>query len=689
MYTEPDDGDRVINSLREPAPDMSVDKGSEGGNQFAPGGQAVFWINYHNDGDAVADPVILVDTLPPGVIYLEDTSGLQADVSGDTVTWNLGAVAPGEGGGFRLVVETPDPAPEQLTNMADIWAEFDPNEDNNHAEATINRTEANVELYVHKNPSPGDPTPGSTYVYEIEYGNNGTTPSGPATLTDILPYAEGVCSTSVVEWYSQRGYDLWTDISADDSELVLTAPTLPAQWDDRIILRLRVDDACPTELQLVNEVILDAPPAEPASHVNEDAWTSGPYTNAHLEKHFGWGMLVPGGEIGYNLHVANHGNLTATISLTDTLPAGTSFVESWSWDGRDYVEIGPSYIGDDEVSWNLGEIPPGAWINIDLHLDIAPTLEYDEVLNNCAETVVAEGDARPFDNTACRTDAVREEGPNLRIYKDYRWNSEGQIRYEITFQNVGTELLSGVTIVDTLPAGTSFHGEWSPDFWQEFDIVEGPGTLSWDLPDLEPGWSGGLWFNVDLDQIEQGDSYTNLAEADVPDDKWPDDNTSEVTAYTGPDMFIEKWLSGGEVRPGEIVTFTVQFGNHNKWPWSTDPDPPDPPTTITDILPDELTFVTATSPWNPDEEWLPGEPNGNTLSWGFGPLHPESWWTFQIVAEVAEDAEEDAIIVNTVQVHSNSLNDVDPLPGNNSFDLNLTVLPGDYYIYLPIVLKNY
>ena len=102
-----------------------------------------------------------------------------------------------------------------------------------------------------------------------------------------------------------------------------------------------------------------------------------------------------------------------------------------------------------------------------------------------------------------------------------------------------------------------------------------------------------------------------------------------------------------------------------------------------------MTFVTATAPWNPAEEWLPDEIVGNSHSWGFGPLHPQSWGTFQIVAEVSEDAEADTIIVNTVQVHSNSLNDVDPLPGNNSFDLELTVLPGDYYIYLPLVLRNY
>ena len=687
MYIEPDDGDRVINALHEPAPDMSAGKHVVGDNHFAPGGQAVFWIGYHNEGDAAAESAILVDTLPAGATWVADTSSLPVTPGPGTLLWDLGTVAPGEGGGFFLVVELPDPAPELLTNAVEVFTDLDPNPDNNYAEATIQRTEPGYELYVHKEPSPGDPTPGSTYVYYIHYGNNGPVPTGQATLIDLVPNDPAGC-TAVVDWYSQNGYDLWSRIGTDPSELVLTAPSLPAQWGDTIILRLKVADACPLDTQLINNVELSAVGADPASHLHEDAHVGEPYTDAHLEKNFGWGTLVPGGEIAYNLHVANHGNLTTTITLNDILPAGTTYAESWSWDGREQLPLTPD-LGAGTVSWDLGEIPPGAWLNVELRLDIAPTVAPNDMLNNCAEIVVAEGDVWPVDNTACQADAVRVPGPNLRIYKDYQWNGDGQLQYTIEFQNVGTEPLVDVEIVDTMPDRTSFSGS-ETDFWGEiFYAPLGPNPR-WIIPLLEPGWNSQIRFTADLAEIwlgVQGEAYTNLASADIPDDRWPDDNISEVTAYTGPDLFIEKWLSGGEVRPGEIVTFTVRFGNQNRWPWGTDPEPPDPPNTITDILPDELTFVTATAPWNPDEEWLPDEIVGNTLSWGFGPLHPESWGTFQIVAQVSEDAEA-GVIINAVQIHSNSLNDVDPLPDNNSFELELTVVP-EHYIYLPLVFRNH
>ena len=622
---------------------------------------------------------------------MEDTSGFEHDwdVDAGTVTWEFGPVEPGEGGEFQMVVETPpDWGEEDLVNMVDISAEFDWNEENNHAEATIYPTgEASVELHVDKYPSPGDPAPGSTYLYEIHYGNNGSVPTGQVTMTDTVP----VC-TSVVEWYSRNGYDLWTDDSADDSELVLTALTLPGGgWGDQIMLRLRVDEdeACPPgTTQLTNTVELAAEGAETVSQKNDHAWISDPYWNAHLEKNFGWGMLVPGGEIGYNLHVANHGNMTTTITLTDYLPAGTTFNQSWSWDGREYVEIGPSQPPGGSVSWEWGELPPGSWFDIYIQLDIDPALEHDTELLNCAEIMVAEGDDRPFDNESCRTDAIREPGPNLRIYKDYQWNREDQIQYGISFQNVGTETLHDVEIVDTLPGGGSFNGWWEPEFDREI-ILDSEDPPRWIIPELEPGWTGRIRFNADLDgPVEEGLSYINLAEAPVDGDKFAGDNIAEVTAYTGPDIWVEKWISGGEPRPGEIVTFTVQFGNRNQWPWGTDPEASEPQTNFADTLPDELTFVTATAPWDPGEEWLPGDPVGNTYTWDFGPMDAGSQWTFQIVAQVSEEAVEDEVIVNTVQAWSNG-DDIDPVPANNTFHLHITILPPNYYIYLPIILKNH
>ena len=675
MYLEPDDGDRVINVFWEPAPDLNVNKGPEGHNEFVPGGQAVFWIYYSNEGDAVADPALLIDTLPPGATYVADSSGIPPILDPGSVAWDIGPVAPGEEASFQLVIQLPpEPVPEH-TNVVDIQTEFDSNEGNNHAEATIFLTaEPSVELQVNKQPAPGDPAPGSTYIYEINYGNNGSVATGPATLLDTLPP-----DTEVVDWYSQNGYNLWQETSVN-GHLELQAPSIPAHWGDRIIMRLEIAAEVPIDTQLVNQIELTTP-EDTAFDENGDAWTREPYWNAYVDKRFGWGIMVPGGEAEYSIHVANHGNMPNTTWLTDTLPAGTTFVESWVSDGRERTPIAPFEIVDGQVIWSLGEILPGGWRNLDVRLAIDPTTDPGSALENCAVVGIEEEDVWPYDDESCTLDFVREEGANVRVLKDYWWNGEGQLEYEIQFQNLGTVPLYDVPIWDTLPEGTSFNGNWSHNFWRDIAFDPVGDQLLWVVSELDPGWSSSIQFQVNLDEPligVQGLAYTNTVEAPLDGDVWTPDNSYSITAYTGPDIYAEKWLSGGEPRPGEIVTFTVKFGNQNRGPWGSDPNP-EPPTNIIDTLPEAMTFITATAPWNPEDRWQPDEIVGGSVIWGWGPMDTGSMWLFDVVARISDTVESGDVITNTIEAVSNG-GDVDPLPGNNSFDLPLTILAPSFQV---------
>ncbi|MCL7454870.1 MAG: PKD domain-containing protein, partial [Anaerolineae bacterium] len=370
-----------------------------------------------------------------------------------------------------------------------------------------------------------------------------------------------------------------------------------------------------------------------------------------------------------------NGNMPATTTLTDVLPPGTSLREAWIWDGQNYYEAPPDGMEGDTLTWNLGELKPAEFRNINLTLDIAPDVAAGTVLTNCAQVSILEEDGWPFDDESCAAVTIREPGPNLRVLKDYQWNWEGQLQYEITFYNVGTEELSNVVMTDTLPAGTSYNGWWENNFWEPVTLThEMPGELAWTIRRIEPGWSSSLRFQADLDAPGvEGLSYTNLVEAPIEGDVFPEDNYAEVTAYTGPDVFAEKWLSGGEPRPGEVVTFTVKFGNQNRWPWSAQ-EVEYPYTLITDTLPVGMTFITATTPYDPEEGWPPYEEDGHTIVWGIWPMWSDSWWQFEVVAQITDTAAFGDVLVNTVEVQSKYPGYVDPLPDNNLFELPLTIL---------------
>jgi uncharacterized repeat protein (TIGR01451 family) len=396
--------------------------------------------------------------------------------------------------------------------------------------------------------------------------------------------------------------------------------------------------------------------------------------------------LVPGGEAGYNLFVRNHGNMATTAVLHDVLPAGTTFVSAWQWIPTGDVPFPPDSVSGGVATWDLGLMEPGQWYNLNLRLAIDGDLAPGTDLTNCANLTIGGSDGWPYDNSDCVVDTVRDFGPNLRVVKEYQWNWEGQLQYNVNFLNVGTTTLYDVALTDTLPPGTSFNGNWWSWFWEGIAFAPAGDQLVWTIGRLEPGWSSCLSFQVDLDQAlvgQQGLAFANLLEAPIDGDVYAPDNTSQVTAYTGPDIYVTKRLKGGELRVGELVTFTIEFGNKNAWPWASDPNYG---SHITDTLPAGLTFVSATTPWNPNEMWDPERIEGNSVVWGWGPMSNNSFWQFDLVARVTGPVVPGQVIVNTVKAYGDGPNDVEPDYKNNVFELPL--LAERRRIYLPIVLRN-
>lgn len=70
----------------------------------APGGTASVWMDFMNTGAATSTATQLVLTLPDGLSYAADNSGITPDIVGNTVTWDLPDIPFGEGDGFQVWV---------------------------------------------------------------------------------------------------------------------------------------------------------------------------------------------------------------------------------------------------------------------------------------------------------------------------------------------------------------------------------------------------------------------------------------------------------------------------------------------------------------------------------------------------------------------------------------------------------
>jgi uncharacterized repeat protein (TIGR01451 family) len=668
---------------RIPVPDLRVEKWVEGNNQAAPGGPSVFTLRYGNDGTADATTIILTDTLPADTSYITDTSGVTPDIGPGWVMWTLPGLAPGEESQFQLVLVNSASPGATLLNQADVWAEDDYNTGNNHAEAEVYVIDEQPDLYVNKSPSPGDPAPGQTFLWEIYYGNGRPVPAGPVVLTDTFP-----AGTSFVAWYSENGYDLWQEVETGD-RLVLSAPAIPGYWGDRIILQLQVDPDLPFGTQLLNRIEVNAPnDANPDDNWQEtNAWVSPPRRDAGIYKSFSWGQLVPGGEAAYSVHFRNHGNMAAAVTITDTLPTGTHFAEAWAWVGPDYVPFPPAYVDDEVAVWEVGTLEPGVWINLDLILAIDEGTPPGTDLTNCI-AIVMEGDNYPSNDTSCATDTVREPGPNLRLHKSVGWNGYGQLEYEIRLENIGSEALSGFEVTDLYPEDTAWNGDW----WVKW----GPWmTATHDAPNrqlvfwvesLDPGGTAGIGFRVDLDGGivgEQGLAFTNVAEAPIAGDVYPADNEAVATARSGPDLFTEKWVSDGQARSGEVLTFTVRTGNANRSPWEMSDGTN---LILVERLPDGMSLVTAVWPDGSPVEPFFYDPASGLAIFNFGRLGSEDWRWFYLAVRLGADLWGE-VLLNRLEVWEWPAVDIDPVPDNDEFEYAVRVEGSR--IFLPTALKNW
>jgi len=70
-----------------------------------PGGMASVWLDFMNTGATTSAATQLVLTLPDGLSYAADSSGIAPVIIGNTVTWNLPDIPFGEGDGFQVWVD--------------------------------------------------------------------------------------------------------------------------------------------------------------------------------------------------------------------------------------------------------------------------------------------------------------------------------------------------------------------------------------------------------------------------------------------------------------------------------------------------------------------------------------------------------------------------------------------------------
>ena len=189
----------------------------------------------------------------------------------------------------------------------------------------------------------------------------------------------------------------------------------------------------------------------PDNNSSTDTDTLTPQADLGITKTDGVASVVPGTNDTYTLTVNNNGPSTVTdATVSDLLPAGTTFVSATG---------GASYnAATNTVSYTAGTLAQGDSTSFALTLAISPALT--GTLVNTATVAPPSGvtDTNPDNNSSTDTDTLTPQA-DLGITK-----TDGVATvvpgtndtYTLTVDNNGPSTVTGATVSDVLPAGTTF-----------------------------------------------------------------------------------------------------------------------------------------------------------------------------------------------------------------------------------------
>ncbi|MEW6608138.1 MAG: hypothetical protein AB1414_11955, partial [bacterium] len=609
-----------------PIADMVVRK--YGIIEVAPGEEMEYQILYYNQGNATAKDVSMRDTLPEGVTYVTDTSGLKATVTGTEVSWYIGTVLPGSSSQFSMTVLVATSTLGTLTNVVEIYQKGTLN---SRATWTTQCYLAEVDLSIYKCASE-EVKPGEELSYWINYANNGNVAAGSVSITDTLP--------EDVEFVSSS---LGTPTN-DNNNLTWNIGTIPPGSHSSFILNVKVKDNVPGSTTLINVVEI-AFVGTDTDYTNNRATVTThvvvPAIDLMIRK-FAPSSAAPAQILTYDISYRNIGNAQATnVIITDILPEGVQYAMDTS--GLP-VDIQPGVI-----TWQVGILPKSyLWKSFKMRV-LVGDLPGSTTLTNVIKIDGWGDEINPVNNQATVTTHITRPVTDLKIHK--KGNKQviagDEIIYDIGYRNIGNIPALDVKIIDTLPAGVSYATDTSG-----FPLIITGNRLTWLVGTLASGGGGRFRLIADVrPEIQGSSSLTNLIEiTSITNEENLSDNQSTWTTHVVPpiiDLRVYKW-GPKKVTSGKKIKYRINYGNNGNVEVKN--------VHLIDTLPEGVDFVA-------DDSGLPCTIIGREVKWEITNLPKHTHRTFILIGRVSGVAAS-STLSNKIEI---TLLPQDIRPENNSF----------------------
>ncbi|WP_246058093.1 hypothetical protein [Paenibacillus illinoisensis] len=268
-----------------------------------------------------------------------------------------------------------------------------------------------------------------------------------------------------------------------------------------------------------------------------------------------------GDTVVYTVTVSNTGNLQANVTVTDTIPAATSFV------ANSVVVSGvPQPGATPGTGIPVGVVAAGATAVVTFAV-VVDTLPSPQQLSNFATSsfTFTPPDGRTLTGTATsNTLTFPVSSPNVAVVKSTTSTAAAlgdTVIYSILVTNSGIAPVNNIQLSDPIPAGASFvtgsvtvNGVAQP-------AANPAGGIS--LGTLAPGASATITFSIRVDSIPPSGQLSNRSTVSFTSGAFSSTTFSNtvVTSVFQPILSVQKTASTQNATVGDTVSYTVTVSN--------------------------------------------------------------------------------------------------------------------------------
>lgn len=341
-----------------------------------------------NNGPANATGVIVTDTLPPEVTFVDadPDQGTYTGGTTGTITWDVGNVSSGDSVTMTITVAVAPDAQngDVYTNTAVVEGnEIDPNPSNNTGESAtvISEVIRQSDLSIEKTDDPDPVYAGQTLTYTLTAMNAGPSVADNVIVVDTLPSSvtldsatpdQGTCGVNPA---GKLRCELGTMNVGDTVNITVTVtPNEAGTIKNRVRIRTKKSEDTNKENNRDSE----------KTEVKATA-------DLQIQKIDLQDPVNAGENIIYLVIVTNNGPTPSSgVVMTDNLPSGTTLVNYFESQGT----CTPNATGT-ELVCDIGYLDVGASANVEIVVSTSPNDPNAVVRVNTA-TVTCEGDPEPM-----------------------------------------------------------------------------------------------------------------------------------------------------------------------------------------------------------------------------------------------------------------------------------------------------